>query len=310
MLLADDHVAGPWSLAVTGSQAIVAGDWTGDGLDDLVVSTTTSRDASLYVMTDAGPDAITVHSLDLPPNLPVALPVGHPLRNVAVQDGGISIADVDHDTDLDLVSAVQGDYDGSPWQQFDSRFSAVVCTLNDDEREVDWLPWHAPGTPWPPQLLPPVLPRDTGVLTVRLQNPVHVIPGAQFEYAVWRTQTIEALAIPTPVVEPDTLAIGLEDDGNGFYWSTLDLPLDQHEDLFADRYTLIVRQVKRDAADKIVAQSPALKLTFFSPLDADEYSVGWTVQTNDVLVDPDKPDEPGGTTGGAGVPPTPPDQRP
>jgi len=302
-VISSTHLAGPYWLDDAGIQACAAGDWDGDGIDDLVLSTSKSRYASLYRLSQNEQLELVPHPLDTPPALPILLPVGNPDRVVSVQDGGLSVADVDLDGDSDLVSAIQGTWETGNWQYLDPRFSEVRYTANDSAQERRWMPWHPPGSPWPEGLPLPEIDRLQGKLFVPLLTPPEVIPGAQYEYAIWRTPSIEALTLPVPVVPLSTLPIG-QLSAPGLTWSLLEADIGQHEQYFPDRYTLILRQVLRNGDDKVVAESPALKVTFFSPLHADEFGVGWTSGGQDPVIDREHPDEPGGATPTPGLPPT------
>lgn len=303
VLIGASSASSVYALGAAGVQDCVAGDWDGDGIDDLVLSSTTARDSWLRRVVVSGPLGLALDPDYAPPAAPIALPVGHPDRDPA-PGGGMDIADVDHDGDLDLVTAMQGSYTGGPWSYLDPRFSEVCVTSNSRTAEANWLPWHAPGAAWPVELPLPHLDVVTGHLTVPLLTPVQILEGAQFEYEILRTPSLEALVIDEPLVGPATLQTDLL-ESSGVSWSMLDAPIGQNSVFFPDRYTLILRQVKRGTGGEIVAQSPALKLTFFSSVDAEQLQEAWNAITLDplVVVDGPEPGDTGGTSGGAGAPP-------
>ncbi|MCK6447483.1 MAG: hypothetical protein L6Q99_13920 [Planctomycetes bacterium] len=322
-ILSKNGFSGPWTFEDTGVYTCAAGDWDDDGNDDFVLSSNTSRFASVYRTLPGGPAGLTLHPSDAPPSHgPALLPIGHPLRPVSVQDGGIATADVDMDGDVDLVSAVQGNYIGNGWDHEDARFSDVDVAYNDDTDEDLWLPWPAPEMSWPPALPQPWL-DSSGNLVLSLIHPFLTIDANDaadpanelppvYEYAVWRTPTIESLAIPEPCVPLTAATIVSSAPMDPSSPTVISLPLGQTEPYFPDRYTLVLRQVQHDANDpsKIVDESPALKLTFYSSLHVVEFGSDSKIKSTTPLLLEIKPDEPGAGSSGGSLPPTGPNQRP
>jgi hypothetical protein len=306
-LLAADDLDGPWDIGHAGVYDMVAGDWTGDGIDDLVLATNESRDAQLYVVVSDQPSRLSLDPLDTPPNPPEPLPVGHPARNPAVQDGGMALADVDHDGDRDLIAAVQGDYRGGSYVHLDPHFSSVERTLNHTVDENEFLPWPVREPEWPEALPLPQHSVVSGAWYIALPTPTELLDDdPEFEYVVWRTPAMESLLDAAPIIA-DKAEIG-ESSGGGLTWTTLTLPVGEYGLYFPARYTLVVRQVSRDTGDAIVAQSPALLLTFYSELDDELYASGWNVITSGPaqVIDGWEPGESGGHSQGAPPPPPPP----
>jgi hypothetical protein len=276
VLLSSSAVAGPWSLGAAGIYDTASGDWNGDGVDDVVLATNTDRDAWLYRFESSG--GTLGLSSATPAGSPIQLPVGHPDRPLGVQDGRMDIADVDHDGDRDLIAAVQGNWQNAFWTHADPRFSDVVVTRNNTVDHFLEMPWRIPSTPWPDGFTAGELDLETGDLTVRLLTPSTVLPGAQYQYVVWHTASIETAVDSTPLIPPTTLDVGLE-GANGPTWSTITIPTDQHEVLFPDRYTLIARQVVTSGGT--TQYGPALDATFFSALYQAELSSDWRIRTLD-----------------------------
>ncbi|HEX6884024.1 MAG TPA: hypothetical protein VF530_11635 [Planctomycetota bacterium] len=307
LCLASDDAFSP-IYSFTGQQfyEAVALDFEGNGVDDLILGNRISRDFGLFRLIQSGMQ-LQVHSLDAPPEAPIPWAIGHPGRDTAVQDGGMDVADVDHDGDLDLVVAVQGTYMSTTWQYLDARFSEVRVSLNPHIGQDDWVPW--PAGEWPAGLPLPTL--DEGVLSVPLVTPAEVLVGGmELEYELWRTPDIDELSHPAPLLVGSDLVFG-QDGTPELPYTLLELDIDQYDPFYPDRYTLILRQVVRDGQGAIVDQSPALKATFFSSTYANEFGVGWTVQSSTELSITERPDDPGGgTLSYGGVPASPPNPNP
>lgn len=322
-ILSKDGASGPWTFETAGAYACAAGDWDHDGNDDLLVSNNVSRFVELYRTTPGGLGGLTLHPADAPPSEgPALLPIGHPARPVSVQDGGIATADVDLDGDLDLVGAVQGNYVGNGWDHEDARFSDVDVAYSDDTDEDLWRPWPTPDMPWPQTLAQPWL-DASGDLVLELIHPFLTIDADDatdpanelppvYEYAVWRTPTIESLAIPEPCVPLASAAIVSSTPMDPDSPTVITLPIGQTDPYFPDRYTLVLRQVQHDANDptKIVDESPALKLTFYSSDFLAEFGSDPKIESTTPLLLEIKPEEPGAGSSGGSLPPTGPNQRP
>jgi hypothetical protein len=288
---------GPTALGAEGVVHLAGGDWNGDAYGDLFLGRTSS--AAVRVLLNRGTQSGEI----LGNTTSLSIPIGHPQRPIAVQDGDMAVIDVDSDDDADIVSAIQGTYTGGNHSLFDPRYSAVDVAYNGRIPQTDWCPWHllASGGGGPLPIHNPV----TGTLTISFSPPKTAISGAMFEFAVWRTASVDNLANATPILTPDPVAI----PGTGSL-TVCELDLDQHVAEYLPRYTLIGRQVRRNTDGTIAEESPALKLTIYSEELVAAMALDPNVVWTSHVINTEKPDDPGGTDMGSGVPPTPPDRRP
>jgi hypothetical protein len=277
-----EGVEGPYALGPLGVVSMATGDLDGDTDEELVLGVTSA--ASVLVL-----DNLTVGGQKTfdPSTAMTETEVGDQSRDPAWNGAGVGVGDYDFDGDLDLMLPVQGNATGAT--QVPGEIPSTVVVLRNDAVDESVL-------------VPPVLGSEHYYedgealdISVELDEPTQLLPLAAgetlaIEIALWHTPKLgaptattpiwtHAMALPFPPPAPLPGAnAGVVQGGRGRggkamggmtlvsepVGQTFTFATGQTYFLFDDLYSLVIRQVVRDAAGTIVDRGPALTAIYAS----------------------------------------------